>query len=121
MNLLTASDLSAMRLTAAEALDSTAVIQTESFVSDGRGGGTAVWSPAGTVACRVAPVIHKGGDEGVEGGRLIGETEVICTFPAETIVGHGARIVCEGQTFSVNSVHERSQELTKRVVARVVE
>lgn len=120
MNLLTASDLSAMRLTAAEALDTIAVIETETFVSDGRGGGTAVWAPAGTVACRVAPVLRGIGEE-VEGDRLTDTSEVIVTFPADTAINHDARIVTGSLTLTVTDVRTRSQELTRRVKAKVVE
>jgi head-tail adaptor len=120
MDLLTASDLSAMRLTAAEALDSLAVVQTESFVSDGRGGGTASWTAAGTVACRLAPYAQSSG-EVVEGEQVMEDAEVLITTPAETEIDRKARVVVDKTTFTVVALRRRSQELTRRFAAKEIE
>lgn len=121
MDLLSPADLEGMRATAAEALDTTAVIQTQQFASDGGGGGTTSWVAAGTVACRIAPITAGFSGESVGGDRLNTETEVMVTFPAETSIDHNAQIVSGGGTFAVTAVRERSQEMTRRVEAKVIE
>jgi head-tail adaptor len=120
MNLLDKAELAAMRATAAEALDTTAVIETSAEVSDGGGGGTTTWTPAGTVSCRVAPVLRGQGEE-VAGDRLTSISEVMLTFPAETEINHAARVLADGQLYTVLAVRGRSQEMTRRVKAKVVE
>jgi len=110
-----------MRGAASEALDGTAVIQTLSFVSDGGGGGTATWTSAGTVPCRLAPFMSGGNSEGVEGGRLSIESQVILTFPADTDVDHNARVVFEDRAYEVTAIRQRSQEMSRRIEAKEVE
>lgn len=121
MSLLSPGELAEMRGTAEEALDTTAVIQTKSFVSDGGGGGTTAWTPAGTVSARLAPYMSGGNSEGVEGERLSTESQVIFTFPADTVVDHNARVVCDGATYEVTAIRQRSQELTRRIEAKEIE
>lgn len=115
MALLGAADIEGMRATAAQALDGTAIVQTQAFVSDGGGGGTTAWTAAGTVDCRVAPL---SGEEQVRGERLHPDSEVIVTLPAETSIDHNARVVYAGGTFAVTRVKERSEEITRRVEAK---
>lgn len=117
MTLLTEGELEAMRATASEALDGSAVVRTQTFVSDGGGGGTTVWTAAGTFACRIAPL--SGSDE-LAGERVTSGSEVLITLPAETAVDHNAQIVSGGGTFAVIAVRERSEELTRRVEAKVL-
>lgn len=121
MSLLSAAEIEGMRETASEALDGTAVIQTQAFVSDGGGGGTTTWTAAGTVAARLAPYMSGGNSEGVEGGRLSTESQVIFTFPAETSVDHNARVVFDGGTYEVTAIRQRSQEMSRRVEAKEIE
>jgi len=121
MNLLGAAELAAMRSVAAEALDGTAVIQAQQFVSDGGGGGTTTWTASGTVDCRLAPYMSGGLSESVDGGRLSPDSQVIFTFPANTSIDHNARIVFDGQNYEVTAVRKRSQELTRRVEGKVLE
>lgn len=121
MNLLSDQDLASMRTTAAEALDGTAVIQTQQFVSDGGGGGTTTWVPAGTVAARIAPITAGFAGEEIHGERLGPESEVLVTLPAETEIDHNAQVVSGGKTFAVTAVRERSEELTRRVEAKEIE
>jgi len=109
-----------MRAAAEEALDTTAVIETSAEVSDGGGGMTTTWTPAGTAICRVAPVLRGQGEE-VAGDRLTSISEVMLTFPAETDIDHDARVRADGRLYTVLEVRERSQEMTRRVKARVIE
>lgn len=109
-----------MRGVAAEALDGTAVIQTEQFVSDGGGGGTATWVSAGTVACRIAPYTQSSAGESLEGGQVMNDAEVIVTMPAETAVESNARIICGGRTYTAVAIRRRSQELTRRFAAKEI-
>jgi SPP1 family predicted phage head-tail adaptor len=120
MNLLDKAEVEAMRATAAEALDTTAVIETSAEVSDGGGGEITTWTPAGTVSCRVAPVLRGQGEE-IAGDRLTDITEVVLTFPGDTEIDHNARVAVDDKTFTVLEVRERSQEITRRVKAKVVE
>lgn len=120
MSLFSTSDLDSMRSTAAEALDGTAVIQTQQFVSDGGGGGTSTWAPAGTVSCRVAPYTQSAG-ESVEGGQVMNDAEVVITMPAETDIEADARIVTGGRTYTAVAIRRRSQELTRRFAAKEIE
>lgn len=120
MNLLRAADLASMRSTAAEALDGTAVIQTQQFVSDGGGGGSTTWTASGTVACRKAPFSISGG-EAVQGERISPDSEVVFTFPAEMSIDHNARIVYDEVTYEATAIRQRSQEITRRVEAKGVE
>ena len=119
MSLLSAADLASMRSTAAEALDTTAVIQTQQFVSDGGGGGTTTWSPSGTVSCRIAPYTQSAGEQ-VEGGQVMNDAEVIVTMPAETNVEADARIVSGGRTYTAVAIRRRSQEITRRFAAKEI-
>lgn len=119
MNLLTAADLASMRATATDALDGTAVIQTQQFVSDGGGGGTTTWTASGTVACRIAPYTQSSG-EVVEGDRIAEDAEIVATFPANTSIDEDAQFLSGGKTYSVVAVRERSQELTRRVAAKEI-
>lgn len=115
MGLLSAAEIEGMRATASQALDGTAVIQTQSFVSDGGGGGTTAWTASGTLDCRLAPLME---GEGVDGDRLSNESSVIFTFPAGTEVDHNAQIVYGGGTFTVTGIRQRSVEMSRRVEAK---
>lgn len=118
MALLNAAEIAAMRATATESLDGTAVVSTQTYVSDGGGGGSTVWAPSGTLDCRMAPLTE---GEDVEGNRLSTESSVIFTFPADTSIDHNAQITYSGGTFAVTGVRERSTEITTRVEARGIE
>lgn len=109
VSLLSDAEIEGMRATASDALDGSAVIQTLSFVSDGGGGGTALWTASGTAPCRLAPYMSGGSSEGVEGERLATESQVIFTFPAQTEVDHNARIVFDDRPFEVTAIRQRSR------------
>lgn len=119
-SLLSSGELAAMRETAAGPLPATAVIQAQSYVSDGGGGGTTTWTAAGTVDCRLAPYVH-GSGEMAEGDRLSSDSEFLFTFPAETDVSLNSQIVYQGGTFAVTAIRRRSQEMTRRVEAKEIE
>lgn len=120
MSLLSSAEVNEMRAVAEEAFDTTAVVMSGTTVSDGGGGGTAGWVPLGTFSCRFAP-LQRGTGEEVEGERVTDTSEVIFTFPAEAEITHEVQIVSQGQTFAVTEIRNRSQELTRRVQARVIE
>jgi hypothetical protein len=120
MVLLEEDELAGLRATAAEALDTTAIVETQTFVSDGGGGGTTAWIPAGTFAARLAPFGRAGGED-VEGDRIAPDSELVMTFPADTPIDHNAQIICDGNTFTVVAVRSRSQELTRRVIVKEIE
>jgi hypothetical protein len=121
--LLSAAEVEGMRATTLSALDTTAVVETQAFVSDGGGGGNVTWTAAGTFAARLSPIgrMRRGGAEGIQGERLNDESEVLFTLPAETEIDHNARIVCDGGTYSVTAISHRSQEMSRQVEAKVVE
>jgi head-tail adaptor len=120
MNLLSDQDLDSMRATATEALDGTAVIQMQQFVSDGGGGGSATWTASGTVPCRIAPYTQSAG-ESLEGGQVMNDAEVIITTPAETDIEANARIVSDGRIYTAVAIRRRSQEMTRRFAAKEIQ
>lgn len=110
--MLTASELSRMRSTAGAALPDSAVIQTQSVVSDGGGGGTTTWTASGTVDCRIAPASM---DEDELGGRVASEADFIVTMPHDAAVTTDSRLIISGGTFNVEAVLERSWEISTRL------
>jgi hypothetical protein len=115
VTLLTEAELDRMRSVAAEALPGTAVIQNETWASDGGGGGTQTFSASGTVACRIAPVGRQTG-EGEIGDRMSPDAQWIVTLPAETTIDLDNRILTGGGTFSVLAIRApRGYEITRRV------
>ena len=94
-------------------LAGTAIIQTQSYQSDGGGGGTVAWTNAGTANCRITTSMP--GDERVQGGRIHPDTEYILTLPAETSVTD------DSQTFAVTAIHApRTWEVSRRVELKEV-
>lgn len=114
--MLTDNELDSMRAVAERALPGTAIIQTNTFTSDGGGGGSVGWAASGTVDCRIAPL---SGDERTIGGRVTAEADSIVTLPFGTDIAEDARLVIDGTTYNVQAIRERSYEVTTRVeVAR---
>ena len=109
--MLTTADLTAMQTTAGSALPDSCVIQTQAWNSDGGGGGTTVWSAAGTVDCRLAPM---GATEGETGGRISADAEFMVTMPHDAAVTTNSRLLVSGGTFHVAAVRDRSWELVTR-------
>jgi SPP1 family predicted phage head-tail adaptor len=112
---LSSGDLSKMRTVAGSALPGTAVIQSQTYVSDGGGGGSVTWTAAGTVPCRIAPL---GGAERLIGDRISPDADSVITLPWNASVTEGSRIVSGGGTFNVEHVRDRSWELTTRLEAK---
>ena len=100
-------------------LGGTAIIQTQSYQSDGGGGGTTVWTKAGSANCRITTSMT--GDERVQGGRIHTDTEYILTLPAETSVTDDSQILYGSQTFALTAIHApRTWEVSRRVELKEV-
>ncbi len=113
--MLTATELASMRTTAGSALPDSAVIQSQAWSSDGGGGGSQTWTAGGTVACRLAPIATAGQDEGETGERIAADAQFVITLPFDAGVTTNSRIITNGGTFNVESIRDRSYELTTRV------
>lgn len=117
MSLLTDADIESMRTTALEALPGTAVIQNQTFVDNGGGGGSLSWTASGTVACRLAPLT---GDEREVADRISAEADYVITLPTTASVTASSRLIVAGGTFEVQALRDRLWNVTQRVeVARV--
>ena len=101
-------------------LAGTAIIQTQSYQSDGGGGGTVAWTNAGTIPFRIATLTA--GDERVAGGRIHPDTEYIGTAPAGSdVITDDAQILYGSQTFAVTAIHApRTWEVSRRVELKEV-
>jgi head-tail adaptor len=115
--MLRTGDLSRMRTVAGSALPDTGTIHSQAYVSDGGGGGTVTWTAAGTVPCRVAPLMT-GGVEQVTGGRISPTADTVITLRHDATITPSSRLVANGGTYNVEHVRDRSWELTTRVEAR---
>lgn len=119
--MLTASEIAGMRATLDQSLPGTAVIHRPTWTSDGQGGSTAVWAPAGTVIARVSPSTTRQGVEPVSGGGLTSESDWTATFPDGTDIRVTDRVVYGGASFEVIA-HDRTRtwDLAVRVdLARI--
>jgi hypothetical protein len=97
------------------ALSETGQVGAGSVVSDGGGGGTTVWSYAGTIPCRVDPLAP---DEGVNAGRMSDRSTHLITCPPETAVTASNRFSVAGRgTFEVTAVDWHTDELVRVVEA----
>lgn len=112
--MLTDTELSGMRATALDSLPGTAVIQSQSFVSDGGGGGSQSWSASGTLACRIAPLT---GDERETADRVAPYADYVITLPFDAGVDTGSRLLIDGDTYNVEAIRDRSWQATTRVEA----
>ena len=114
--MLNSAELARMRTEAERALPGTAVIQRGTLASDGGGEYTETFSAAGTVPCRVAPVVGK---EGEYGERISSDAEFVVTLPAQTDVGTEDQLSINGfGALTVVAVRARDYEITRRVEAR---
>jgi SPP1 family predicted phage head-tail adaptor len=113
--LLTAAELSAIRTTAADALPDTAIIQNYTSVSDGGGGQTQTWTAAGTMDCRIAPIVGMGANEDQSGGRISADAQFIVTLPYNAAVTTDSRLVIDSNNYNVEAIRERSWNATTRV------
>lgn len=114
--MLSRSEIADMRAVAEMTFDSAAVIATRAWVSDGGGGGTTTFVAAGTVACHLSPVVARGEQEPVVGGRISPAADWVATVPAGTDVPTDARLMIDGTAYEVIAVRApRTWELTRRV------
>ena len=120
MAILSDTEIDAMRSVAEATLGGTAIIQTQTLSSDGGGGGTATWTPSGTVACRLVANTPPRDAEPMTGGRITPDADWIVTLPAETSITTERRIVTHGKTLEVAAVSDRTFEITQRVFANEV-
>lgn len=114
-NLLSASQIAAMRTTLERSLPGTAVINSRTWVSDGGGGGTAAYAPSGTAACRVSPA----GQQPIEAdiaAQIQGRAVYMITLPANTPVQSQDQIEADGRTFEVLAPLSRDWEISLRVI-----
>lgn len=112
--MLTADDLASMRDVAEDALPDTAVIQSQAIESDDGGGFDTVWTNAGTVSCRIAPLMRQA-EERETGGRVSPYAEYVVTLPFDASVTTNSRLLISGGTFNVATVRDRSWHVTTRV------
>lgn len=120
--MLSAGDLASMRAEAENSLPGTAIIQTKTVTSDGGGGGTASWTAAGTVACRLSPGSDgRGGGERVDGERITPDAQFVITLPWDASVTEANRLSIDSTIYSVTEVADRDWQITKPVGARRVD
>lgn len=103
MTYLTDAEITSMRYEAELSLPDTAIIQRRTFTSDGGGGGTAAWSAAGTVACRIGPM---NGSEREIANRISAEATSILTVPVGTDIGTADRVSVDSRTYNVAALRE---------------
>lgn len=117
MTYLSDGDLYRMRQLANPTLAGTAIISRPTYLSDGQGGGSVTYSPAGTVACNIAPYKSRAGDEGVVADRLQSALGFYLTIPALTSIAMTDQVIAGGGTFEVVALREpRSSEIVRRAV-----
>lgn len=93
------------------ALSDTGVVLSSIVVSDSGGGGSATWSPSGTVSCRVDPL---GSNSRITGGAIDERSTHLVTAPSDTTIDVANRIAITGRgTFEVTAVRSRTGQLTQ--------
>lgn len=117
--MLSAGDLESMRATLEASLPGTAIIQSKTVVSDGGGGGTASWTAAGTVACRLSPL--RSGGETMEGDRVTPDARFAITLPWDASVTEANRLSIASEIYSVTQVMDRDWKIGTRLEARRVD
>lgn len=110
--MLTSDELTSMRATAADALPDTAVIQMRTRTDNSGGGASSVWTAAGTVDCRLAPMR---GDEREIADRVAEDADFLVTLPVSAAVTTQSRVLINGGTYNVAAIRDRSWEITQRI------
>jgi head-tail adaptor len=83
-------------------------VGTATITSDSGGGGTAVWSYGGTIACRIDPIT---GGEQMAADRLSDRSTHTVTVPPGTAITTAARFAIAGRgTYEVTAVRSRTDE-----------
>jgi len=86
-----------------------------SFVSDSGGGGSATFTPQGTVSCRIDP-LAVGGAERYAGGQIDDRTTHLLRIPPDTDVTTADRFIIDGRgTFEVTALRSRTNEWLRTV------
>lgn len=120
--MLTSADVASMRATAEDALPGTCVIHAGTLASDGGGGYTETFSALGTVVCRLAPAVSRGGGEAERGDRISAEADWVLTIPAGTTVETDDRVTTGGGTYNVVAIRDRDDwEITRRLEVTKIE
>lgn len=108
-----------MQATATAALPDLGTVARGTIARDGYGHGSATWTALGTVACRVAPLAASGIEREIA-GRLGTDASWVITLPASTTINHRDQVWSGGRVFEVQSIVNRSEEITQRVIAAEV-
>jgi hypothetical protein len=94
-------------------LTETGYVQHKTFSDDGGGGGTAAWTNAGTVDCRVDPIAAVG-NEGLVADRIDDRSSHKITCPPETAVEVDGRFEVVGRgVYEVTAIRDRTDEFTR--------
>lgn len=89
-----------------------AVIQHSTISSDGGGGGTAMWSNAGTTYCRVTAL---GGSPRLLAGRIVETSTHVVTAPEDTVISTNDRLIVANRgTLVVTNVSDSTDARTVR-------
>lgn len=116
--MITAAELLAMRDDIEDSLPDQAVIKSQTWVSDGGGGGSTSLVAGGTVPCRIAPLMS---EEGTTGGRISPDSEYVVTLPFDAAVTASSVLTINSRNFSVSGMREpRSWEISRRVEAKEI-
>jgi SPP1 family predicted phage head-tail adaptor len=98
---LTAAEITAMRIVEESVLSSTATIQRHALTRDGMGGYSEAWTTVGTVVCDFWHISQRGDRERVTGNQLTQVADWFVTVPYDTDITAKDRMVIEGRTFEV--------------------
>lgn len=117
--MISAAELSAMRVIENSAMSSTAVIHRNTPTADGMGGYSEAWAAVGTVSCDLWPINQRGDREGVTvGAQPISKANWFITVPFDTTITAKDRVVIDSRTFEVTFVpNSESWMSAKRVEA----
>jgi hypothetical protein len=123
MAFLTAADLAAMRTQMTAMLPDTCTLLSGTLTSDGMGGGTMVWGTASAgVACKLARVVNVRNSGAVIGGQIQYESGWTLHVPYNQAIAPGQRVVVNGGTFEIESVHDiHSWNMLRNALMRQLE
>lgn len=113
-------ELSAMRQAVIHALPDSAEVRRASATSDGLGGQDIAWTTIATLSCRLS--LPTAGVPGMSmlgqmlGERIANRVIFVASFPANSDVRDGDRIIVDGRTYEVLSVINGSWEIARRAI-----
>lgn len=102
--MLSAAELTAMRVVEESAQSSTAIIKRRGLTPDGMGGNNEAWSAVGTVTCDVWQINKRGDREAVTGAQAASKGDWYITVPSDTTIYATDRIDVDSRTFEVTWV-----------------